>query len=385
VVTINISSPLFGTGYYTEYHHTEATTLTADEIAAAKIDRFYIELNDYPPSATAILGTGTMTFTDTGSTVANNATMDVNDDYDFANVSSEHLEEVVGDLWGVPGQDMTLHDGTDIDFVWNIRLFGLRFDSYQGISDGSAIMGYVVQVIENDTSPIRYFFFPTADQDLSNMVLPAPGEPVPSNVSKLTHQDAFDGNPSSPFGPNWDYDEISGGTYISYIDLMAAPGSGTDYIVEGTSGGDLIDATYTGDPTGDKVDNNDGNPTSPGVGDDDSIVAGAGDDTVLSGLGNDTVDGGTGNDQIYGGAGNDSLLGGDGSDTIFGGLGADIVSGGAGDDDIYIGAGDTVSGGTGDDEFLIDTTHIAGAAISVDGGSDATDGRPRRHREQQPR
>ena len=375
MVTINISTPLFGTGYYTENHHTEATTLTPEELAAAKVDRFFIELDNDPANATAIIGTGTMTFTDTGP-VANNATMDVNPDYDFANVSSAHLEQVVGDMWGVPGQDMTLHDGTDIDFVWNIRLYGLRFDGYQGISDGTAVMGYMVQVVENDTSPIRYFFFPTADQDLSNMVLPAPGEPVPSNVSKLTHQDAFDGNPSSPFGPNWDYDEITGGTYISYIDLMPAPGSGTDYIVEGTSGGDLIDGTYTGDPTGDKVDNNDGNPLSPGVGDSDSIVAGAGNDTVYSGAGDDTVDGGTGNDLIDGGVGNDSLDGGDGADTIIGGAGADTINGGAGDDDIYIGAGDVASGGTGDDEFLIDAANIAGGVITVDGGSDATDGFP---------
>jgi hypothetical protein len=114
MVTINISTPLFGTGYYTENHHTEATTLTPEELAAAKVDRFFIELDNDPANATAIIGTGTMTFTDTGP-VANNATMDVNPDYDFANVSSAHLEQVVGDMWGVPGQDMTLHDGTDID------------------------------------------------------------------------------------------------------------------------------------------------------------------------------------------------------------------------------------------------------------------------------
>ena len=148
MVTINISTPLFGTGYYTENHHTEATTLTPEELAAAKVDRFFIELDNDPANATAIIGTGTMTFTDTGP-VANNATMDVNPDYDFANVSSAHLEQVVGDMWGVPGQDMTLQDGTDIDFVWNIRLYGLRFDGYQGISDGTAVMGYMVQVVEN--------------------------------------------------------------------------------------------------------------------------------------------------------------------------------------------------------------------------------------------
>ena len=69
-----------------------------------------------------------------------------------------------------------------------------------------------------------------------------------------------------------------------------------DYIVEGTSGGDLIDGPYTGDPEGDLIDNNDGNPTNPGAagGDNDSVIAGAGNDTVLSSVGNDTVDAGSG-------------------------------------------------------------------------------------------
>ncbi|MCK0143450.1 Hint domain-containing protein [Aliiroseovarius sp. F20344] len=69
-----------------------------------------------------------------------------------------------------------------------------------------------------------------------------------------------------------------------------------NYIVEGTAGDDLIDASYTGDPDGDFVDNNDALDGS----NDDVIVAGAGNDTVIAGSGNDDIDGGTGNDTIYG-------------------------------------------------------------------------------------
>ena len=88
--------------------------------------------------------------------------------------------------------------------------------------------------------------------------------------------------------------------------------SAGDYIMTGTSGNDLIDATNLGDPDGDIVDNNDGNPNSPGVGDDDSIVAGDGDDTIIGGLGSDTMLGEGGDDTFI-------LTDGDGCDSIVGG------------------------------------------------------------------
>ncbi|WP_295533699.1 Hint domain-containing protein [uncultured Thioclava sp.] len=90
-----------------------------------------------------------------------------------------------------------------------------------------------------------------------------------------------------------------------------------DGIVEGTSGNDLIDAHYTGDPQGDMVDHNDA--ILPHVtSNDDIIKAGAGNDTVFAGAGNDSVDGGAGNDLIYGQGGNDTLNGDSGNDTIYG-------------------------------------------------------------------
>ncbi|PFG63357.1 Ca2+-binding RTX toxin-like protein [Thioclava sp. ES.031] len=93
--------------------------------------------------------------------------------------------------------------------------------------------------------------------------------------------------------------------------------SAPDGIVEGTSGSDLIDAHYTGDPEGDMVDNNDA--ILPGAApNDDYIIAGDGNDTVYAGQGNDSVEGGQGNDLIFGEGGNDTLEGGDGNDTIYG-------------------------------------------------------------------
>ena len=182
--------------------------------------------------------------------------------------------------------------------------------------------------------------------------------------------------------------------------------TGLDFIVEGTGGADTIDASYVGDPEGDRIDNNDHHDGSnndsvlAGAGN-DSIVSGAGDDTVfgqdgddtiLGGAGNDrldgddagagadSIDGGTGDDTIIGDGGNDTLLGGDGADQIFasdgdnvidGGDGADQVFAGTGNDAITVDQGDTVVGGGGDDYFTLqdlDTTGTGNAAISITGG-----------------
>lgn len=137
-------------------------------------------------------------------------------------------------------------------------------------------------------------------------------------------------------------------------------------IVDGTSGNDLIDASYV-EPIAngsDRIDNGDGTSSSATAWQDDVVQAGAGNDTVLSGLGNDFVDGGTGADSIDGGDGNDSLFGGTGAfnDTILGGIGNDTIDGGDGDDSLLGGDGndtliggagnDTMTGGLGSDRFL---------------------------------
>ncbi len=64
-----------------------------------------------------------------------------------------------------------------------------------------------------------------------------------------------------------------------------------DGIVEGTSGNDLIDYNYTGDPEGDKIDHNDA-VDGCYTDNDDLVHAFAGNDTVLAGVGQDTVYGG---------------------------------------------------------------------------------------------
>lgn len=136
------------------------------------------------------------------------------------------------------------------------------------------------------------------------------------------------------------------------------PGPGPDGTVEGTSGDDIIDVNYTGDPDGDMVDANDAILPGHSGNDDlimgydgnDTIFAGQGDDTVYGGTGNDFVDGGPGDDTIFGEQGNDTLIGGDGDDVIHGGSGNDTIFGDAGDDSLHGGTGDDVIfGGDGDD------------------------------------
>ncbi|MGB5863064.1 MAG: Hint domain-containing protein [Sulfitobacter sp.] len=155
-----------------------------------------------------------------------------------------------------------------------------------------------------------------------------------------------------------------------------------DGIVTGTSGNDLIDVNFTGDPEGDLVDNMDEFLEGEGP-NDDIINAGAGDDTILAGEGDDEVNAGAGSDVVDGGAGDDvintgngSLLpdrgvpglfpddpdpendrdsvdGGDGNDTISTGDDRDTINGGSGDDVIDGGIDDdSIDGGSGDDRIV---------------------------------
>ncbi len=121
-----------------------------------------------------------------------------------------------------------------------------------------------------------------------------------------------------------------------------------DYVVEGTAGGDLIDAGYTADPEGDMVDAGD----NPSGTDGDVIQAGDGDDTVLAGQGDDSVHGGTGADSLLGEAGDDQIYGGSGDDTLAGGAGRDYAEGGSGNDSLAGGLDDdTLFGGLGNDRL----------------------------------
>lgn len=102
---------------------------------------------------------------------------------------------------------------------------------------------------------------------------------------------AYDSNP----------DASSGDIAFSYADYVESDG-----VVAGSSGDDIIDASYTGDPENDLVDDGVG---TGGAGMGDTIDAGAGDDTVAAGAGADTVYGGAGRDTIDGGAGDDTIYG----------------------------------------------------------------------------
>jgi hypothetical protein len=133
-----------------------------------------------------------------------------------------------------------------------------------------------------------------------------------------------------------------------------------DDIVSGTSGDDVIDQFYLGDPHGDVVDGADGiDDVIDALGGNDRISAGDGQDTVYGGSGadtiygqggNDLIYGGVGDDLIYGGVGDDTIFSGAGNDTIYGGADADALDGGSGDDALGGGEGnDTLSGQLGDD------------------------------------
>ncbi|MYM54018.1 type I secretion protein, partial [Rhodobacteraceae bacterium GS-10] len=94
--------------------------------------------------------------------------------------------------------------------------------------------------------------------------------------------------------------EVGNGAFnTGYSDTAYAPPLAGDQVVEGGDGDDFIDPYYTGDPEGDRIDNNDAADGS----NDDVVRAGAGDDTVLAGDGNDYIDGGSGHDQLEGGDG----------------------------------------------------------------------------------
>jgi Ca2+-binding RTX toxin-like protein len=141
-----------------------------------------------------------------------------------------------------------------------------------------------------------------------------------------------------------------------------------DGYVEGTAGSDLIGATYSGDPEGDKIDHNDA-VLGTAKSNDDIVYAYGGNDTVVAGEGHDTVYGGEGNDQLFGGNGNDNLQGEAGNDTLSGGAGANALYGGTGDDRFIGGAGaDTFLGGSGQDNIDYSAS-TGGVSVNLSTGS----------------
>lgn len=272
---------------------------------------------------------------------------------------------------------------------------------------------------------------PTTPNDLLDVsgLTDAGGDPVDTMDVTVTVNP--DGDPvlTFPNGESVTLVDVDPAQFLDPLtvhDALVAIGipRGTDGYVDGTSGDDLIDGSYTGDPTDDMVDA--GDAVLPGmVGDDDHIRAGAGDDTIAPGAGDDIVKAGDGDDRIklqngFGddtitggegaeddggdrldasdvtdnltldlsgadpesgtlsdgtdtvtfneiesvslGAGDDTAIGSDGNDSIFAGAGDDSLSGGGGADTLYGNEGsDTVDGGGGDD--LINTRTSPGTGL----------------------
>nr|WP_308446164.1 cadherin-like domain-containing protein [Roseovarius pelagicus] len=256
----------------------------------------------------------------------------------------------------------------------------------------------IVDVLGNDSDPDGDTLRVSGVTDGTNGTVVINGD----NTVTYSPNDGFDGTDSFTYTA----DDGLGGTTTETVTITVRPdGAGPDGIVSGTPGDDDIDLGYTGDPDGDRIDNNDAIlPPNPGSNDDiveagdgddsvrgrdgdDDIRGGAGDDTLRGDGGENTLNGGTGDDSLIGGPGNDTLLGGDGADTALGGGGddyidtssdpltspfplpddgfndpidvprdtdteddRDLVAGGAGNDTIFTGDdADTITGGAGDD------------------------------------
>jgi hypothetical protein len=158
---------------------------------------------------------------------------------------------------------LTSPAGTQVDaeIVWTLRdvVTGQEFQVVQfqvesGAAAGNYLLSEVPLIVGRAYETLEYDTFP----------LTSAGDPV------FTYEDFFDNE-----------------------------------AVDGTSGDDTIDLSYT-DPQGQQIDNGDG--TGPG---------GQGD-TVFAGDGNDTVEAGEGDDFVYGEGGDDTLLGQAGDDFLFG-------------------------------------------------------------------
>ncbi|MEL7211066.1 MAG: Hint domain-containing protein [Pseudomonadota bacterium] len=109
-----------------------------------------------------------------------------------------------------------------------------------------------------------------------------------SDVASIQYQDTDGTNVA--FETEQGIVTFNDGSTLTFSNIENVVNQALDGYVEGTTGDDIIDGSYTGDPEGDFVDSN------------DEILPGEGpqDDIILAGDGNDTVLGGAGDDEIYG-------------------------------------------------------------------------------------
>lgn len=173
-------------------------------------------------------------------------------------------------------------------------------------------------------------------------------------VQDVDYIDYATGNPEA--GTVY-FDDGSTMTFSEIENVVVEDRDGT---VSGTSGDDLINGSYVGDPDGDLVDAND-QILAGAETDDDLIEAGAGNDTVQAGGGDDLVFAGTGDDIIDGGSGDDTLYGEEGDDTF-------LIGAGVGIDEI-VGGEDLGNGDTDTLDFSgITTTGVDVTLTSQEGG-----------------
>ena len=373
-----------GTYFETNAFHQSLGNFSEAELSSFKESIFYIQIGGGSGTEPErILSDGILSVNDLGDNdPSNDTTANYLNPVDFSQTNfNEHIEETNLEWWFAEDQITTfdLADGHTYSSAAN-NVVGIEFNNPSS-SDPINVLGYEITLYRrtsdanNPSGEYITIFIPFSDQDLSPINWsdhPDGPAVVGSTTTHIT--DAILGQAADT-----DFSYQDGTTYVVYADAHHQhPNSvGTDRIVSGTDGSDLINSVYT-DNDGDVIDGDDGNPNEE-TGDNDSVVAGDGNDTVFSGAGDDTLsggagsdslDGGSGDDSLEGGAGDDTLIGGDGDDTIFGKGGDDTIDGGADNDLIEGGAGsDSLTGGDGDDVFVFDND---GADVITDFGTGNT-------------
>lgn len=281
---------------------------------------------------------------------------------------------------------IALADGGDSEFDTNVLIaansvqtVALAFDDVVTLEANTAS---TVQVLDNDIDASGGGL--TITQINGTNVVAGDTVTLPTGAQITLNADntltiLADGDlGSEPF--SYTVIDTTGNTDVGFVTIETQADIPLNFIVEGTSGSDTIDAAYTLDPEGDVIDGSDAADGSQ----DDSVQAGAGNDVVNSGDGNDSIDAGTGNDQVDAGLGNDFVIAGDGNDTVLGnagddtllgGEGADSLNGGPGDDSLEGGGGnDTLIGSIGNDTLLggagNDVISAASGSNFIDGGAD---------------
>jgi len=292
--------------------------------------------------------------------------------------------------------DDTLHGGSGNDFVDG----GIDNDTiFGGSGDDILLGGQGTDVVSGDSGDDVIIGGSGADTllggDDSDIIGAGVGDTIEGGeggtdldtliANGLATVEYTGGDPSSEAGTVTFYNadlSVAGTADFSEIEQVLVVGTspqsvstglstGTlEGVVDGTSGDDVIDLAYTGDPEGDMIDNDDA--VLPLVDEQDVVRAGAGNDIVQGFDDTDVIFGGSGNDTLQGNGGDDAIDGGRGDDIIDGGEGRDILVGGEGNDTISGSVttagdgGDLMFGGFGDDTFV-----NIGLDEVIDGGEDA--------------